>query len=277
MVDDLLGVRLVSLKASGFARNLSVWLFYAKLSVTSWLEYRASIAVSVFATAVFALATPITFYVIYSNGVSVGGWSFYELCLLAGFFSVSLGFVDLFFWNLMRLPRHVRKGTLDYFLTKPLSVLFHVSIRNVDETGIGSLLSGVFLLALAFSGIPTPSLTNAFVGLTLLAFATLSLYSLFLILVSFSFWFVEVEVLLWDVREVTRFGQYPISIFPGVLGVFLSFIVPVGLASFYPASAFLGRNLGFFALIVPVYSIALFLFARWFFYKGIENYSSAGG
>jgi len=271
----------ISLKASGFVKNLSVWLsvwfFYAKLSVMSWLEYRASIAISVFATAVFAMATPITFYVIYSNGVSVGGWSFYELCLLAGFFSVSLGFVDLFFYNLMNLPRHVRKGTLDYFLTKPLNVLFHVSIRNVDETGIGSLLSGVFLLALGFNGIPAPSLVNALAGLVLFAFATLSLYSLFLILVSLSFWFVEVEVLLWDVREVTRFGQYPISIFPGILGTFLSFIVPVGLASFYPASAFLGRNLGVFAFIVPVYSIALFLFARWFFYKGLAKYSSAGG
>jgi ABC-2 type transport system permease protein len=75
--------------------------------------------------------------------------------------------------------------------------------------------------------------------------------------------------------------MYPLSIFPRGIQMLLTFLVPVGFISFYPALDFVGPNDSFalpidLALFTPAVGAVLFLLAYAIFHRGLKRYESAG-
>jgi ABC-2 type transport system permease protein len=76
---------------------------------------------------------------------------------------------------------------------------------------------------------------------------------------------------------VIAFGRYPLSIYSGVVQFFLCWIVPFGLASFYPSVRILGRTATpEYAPLVPVVAIAFLTIAISLWNTGTKHYSSTG-
>lgn len=101
--------------------------------------------------------------------------------------------------------------------------------------------------------------------------------AVFLILSTMSFWFedrIGVHPPAWN---LIAFGRYPLSIYSGLVQFFLCWIIPFGLASFYPSVRLLGRAVTpEYAPLVPVVA-AVFLAAAiglWNF--GTRHYASTG-
>ncbi len=76
--------------------------------------------------------------------------------------------------------------------------------------------------------------------------------------------------------------MYPLSIYPYVLQVIFTFIIPIGFISFYPAAEFLGKGSESFqlplnfALATPAVGLVCFMLSQWIFRRGMKSYESAG-
>jgi len=72
--------------------------------------------------------------------------------------------------------------------------------------------------------------------------ALLVLYSIWILVVSVSFWVVRVDNLSFFFSSLFDVGRWPISVFRGtVFHVIFTFFFPVALMTTYPAEALLGR------------------------------------
>jgi ABC-2 type transport system permease protein len=117
--------------------------------------------------------------------------------------------------------------------------------------------------------------------LIILAGATLIRGGIYILLGSTSF----------HTRSAVDFGQYtqeimdkttmyPLSMYPESLQFVLTFLIPVGWVSFYPASALLGMDSAYNRLLVPLITLAagilVMLIAGAYFSMGLKKYESAG-
>jgi ABC-2 type transport system permease protein len=67
-----------------------------------------------------------------------------------------------------------------------------------------------------------------------------------------------------------------LSIYPKAIGILLTWVVPYGLASFYPASFLLDRPWGWAAWLAPLAAALLLYLGYRFFQFGLRHYSGTG-
>ena len=101
--------------------------------------------------------------------------------------------------------------------------------------------------------------------------------SVFLLLSTVSFWFEDRIGVHPPVWNLIAFGRYPLSIYSGVVQFFLCWIIPFGLASFYPSVRMLGRTVTpEYVAYVPVVAAAFLTLAILTWNLGTRYYSSTG-
>jgi len=76
--------------------------------------------------------------------------------------------------------------------------------------------------------------------------------------------------------SILSFGKYPVSIFPRMVKIISSFIIPVGMIGFFPASALLGQ-LDPVALISVIPCILFMFFGIWLYHYMVRLYEGVGG
>ena len=101
--------------------------------------------------------------------------------------------------------------------------------------------------------------------------------SIFLMLSTVSFWFEDRIGVHPPVWNVIAFGRYPLSIYSPVVQFVLCWVVPFGLASFYPSVKMLGRAVTpEYAPFVPVVAIVFLTLSISLWNFGTRHYSSTG-
>jgi ABC-2 type transport system permease protein len=136
------------------------------------------------------------------------------------------------------------------FLGTILLVIY--SVRNVDVSFWGVLLY-VFLLICAF----------------------LIYYNIIFFLVTFAFWIIDASDLVWFADDLTRFGTYPLKVYPALLGLIFLTVIPVMLLVYVPVTALLNfldwKTVVASLIMVVVTSIV----SEKFWQVGLRHYSSA--
>jgi ABC-2 type transport system permease protein len=76
--------------------------------------------------------------------------------------------------------------------------------------------------------------------------------------------------------EIHEFAKYPLSMYPRAIGLLLTWLIPFGFASFYPASYLLGRDASALVWLGPAVSALLLVagYRVWLF--GLRHYASTG-
>jgi ABC-2 type transport system permease protein len=257
-----------------YVRLLAVYL---RLAVLNELEYRVNFYVQVLQAAI-SLATGVAgLAVVFAHTTTLGGWSADELLALLGVFFLVGGLINLVIQpSMQRLMEDVRKGTLDFTLTKPEDAQILVSVSQVQvwklvDVGMGLAVLGVALVRLGESFGLRQALDF---GASLLAGAVI-VYSFWLILATFSFWFVRLENILVIFQSMYQAGKWPAGIYPGWLRAALTFLVPVAFATTVPAEALAGRLTAQSLLGAVALAAVLLVGSRWFWRIGIRHYSGA--
>jgi len=76
--------------------------------------------------------------------------------------------------------------------------------------------------------------------------------------------------------SITAFGNYPRSIFSKAFQNLISYIIPIAIIGFFPASALLGKSIDG-ALAAMGICLVFFIFSMLFWRKMLSLYTSAGG
>jgi ABC-2 type transport system permease protein len=248
---------------------------YAKVRVSYRGDFFISLATS-FAATVFALGFVI---VLFKKVPQIGGWSFDEVLFLYGFSLIPYGFFNIISLNLYEFGNtYIIEGKFDRVLLRPVSSLFQVLFETFRIEALQEIATGTYCMfcasrQLGIAWTPTRFAMLLFFGVC----ASMIYVSVFLMLTTISFWFEDRIGVHPPVWNMMAFGRYPLTIYSPVVQFFLCWIVPFGLASFYPSVRMLGRTVSpAYAPLVPVVAIVFLTVAISLWNLGTRRYSSTG-
>lgn len=256
---------------------LRLFAIYLRLGLLGEMEYRANFWINLFQSFLELGVALGGLAVVFAHTDTLGGWKPEELLALVGVYFLIAGMIRTLVRPSMQLfMEDIRKGTLDFKLTKPADAQLLVSIQRVEVWRLVDATVGLIVLGVALSRLGTQiGLGDALAfGVTLLA-GGLIVYSFFMILATCAFWFVRVENILVIFDSMYQAGRWPVTIYPAWLQWILTFLVPVAFATTVPASAFTGRIEGGLLLTAVGLAVALLIAARLFWRYGIRFYSGA--
>ncbi len=258
-------------------RYLSTLKVFWLASLTAELEYQANFLIELVATAANLTGSVFVLSLFFGNGRSLGGWSWEAALVVLGVYTLLEGVTTTLLQpNLSTIVAHVRTGSLDFVLLKPIDSQFWLSARTFSPWGLPGIALGAGLIGYAAwrAGASPDPLTLATAALMLLS-SLLILYSLWFVLAATSIWFVKI----WNATEVLRSvlvaGRFPVSAFPPGLRAFFTFVVPVAFLTTVPAEAILGRSSGSWLLAGLSVGVGSLVASRWFWRFALRFYTSA--
>lgn len=248
-----------------------------KFSFVEEMEYRSNFFANVLGTLSGLLFALLTLQVFFWETEQIGGWTFEQVLVLLGIFNALNGVIAMVLRpNIGRIVQHIRKGTLDLILMKPVDSQFYISFRHIVFWPITDVLLGFALLGYAAVQLGV-QVTLADTGLFLVMFgsAVVTLYAIWMLLMTTSFWFVKVENLTFLFNSLFETARFPVQVYRGWLRVLLTYVFPIAVLTTFPAAAFVGKLTGREVLISLGMAALLLVLSRLFWKKAMRSYTSA--
>lgn len=253
------------------------------IQLRSLLEFRAAFLLGAAAQFLTYGAEFAVIWLLVDRFQQVGGWSADEVMLLFALNLTSYAIAATFFFNTVRdLAEMIRTGSLDQILRWPVPPFLTLAASSVNIAYAAHLTLSITALVISIGriGVPVDLRFLVSLGVALIG-AVLVQGAIFVATGSLDFWLTQGgEVLfnlLWDLRELVK---YPIDIYPIWIQVVLTFGLPLGFITYYPAQAIIGRETA--GLIQPgalgILAVGLVLFggAYGLWRLGLRRYNSTG-
>ncbi len=221
--------------------------------------------------------------VIFGQVDSLAGWTFVEVALLYGLSSLAFGLADLFASQAGLAARHIKAGTFDQFLIRPLGTLLQLSAMEFALRRLGRCVPPTVVLVIA---LPRLGIDWTFLDVLLVPVALTSgaaIYGAIWVLTSsVAFWTIETQ----EIANTFTYGgstlsAYPIDLFAGALRRIVVFVVPLAFVAYLPASELLDKPLPFglppgTGWAAPVVAAVLVAAAAALWRLAIRHYRSTG-
>lgn len=258
-------------------RYIRLYAYFLRFSFSKAMEFRFDFFFRIFMD-IFYYAINIGFYkVLFLHTDTLGGWNYEQtMVFVGGFLVVDAINMTIFANNLWQIPDYINKGNLDYYLLRPVSTIFFVSLRDFAANSFVNLIAAFGILGYAlsnYSGLITFGGLSLF--LVMLVIGAILRYFLRMFFLIPTFWIHSGRGLDMVFFQLNRFIERPHRIFTGAMRVILTSILPFGIMASYPASVFLdGFN---WVMVLHFFGITVLfgLGMKWFWNKGIAVYSSA--
>lgn len=258
-------------------RPLKLFGRFFRMGALNELQYRANLAVQLFSSAIALFTGLAVLGLVFSQTQALNGWSQPELLAVFGVHILMGGVIGtLITPNMIRLMEDIRRGTLDFILTKPDDAQVLVSVREVRIWQAVDVVVGVIVLAIAIGQLQVAlGFGQALAFAAALLIGALLIYCFWLILTTGAFWIVRMDQIVELFEGVYQSGRWPVTIYPGWLRISLTFLVPIGFAVTVPAEALTSRLTVETFLVAVVFAVVLLVFTRWFFRLGLRHYGGA--
>ena len=258
-------------------KHFKIFGAFMRNYLASQMEYRANFVTGLAMEAGYLLVKLMYIVVVFRAGVSINGLSPDEILLFVGTFVFMTGiYAGLIMMNLFELRGIIRDGALDFYITKPVSLQFMITLRRSD---LGLLVvdmgAGIVMMVIALVRIGA-----AFDPWRLIGFAVFMVgcgmvaYAIFVIPVMASFWFVGANIAsavdpLWD------FNNMPMGIYGKAIQNIGVYLFPIFVISNFPAMYLLDRMTPImlaWGVVIPFFMLWL---TRVVFNKAVRQYNSA--
>ena len=258
-------------------RLLKIHLQGMKIAFFTLTAYRFDFFVGLLVVLAGVLLSPLFIILIYANGAEIGNYTIYDIFLIQGIYLTASGFGSIFFFNIVWSTTYlVREGSLDIMLLKPVSLLSTLIATSYNNRGIANVLGGIALFCYALSFEPSPTAAQWTLFLLLFITALAVLFAISVILAGLGIVWVGNSRLFDIYGSISKFASYPMTIFKKVLRTMLTFMVPVAMLGFLPASVLLGESEQYLYIAV-LCSIAFVAVALFIWNAMISRYTSTGG
>jgi ABC-2 type transport system permease protein len=257
-------------------RYFAVLAIFWRTSLASELEYRLNFLLALLSSLGHLVGNLFGLSLFYTGSGTLGGWPFHEALLVMGLFSTLQGMNRVLLSpNLARIVEHVRTGTLDFVLLKPLDSQFWLSTRRISPWGLPDMLFGLGTVTYAAVQLGLPPHRLALAAGPFFLSAVIH-YSLWFMLASISIWYVKVHNVTEVLNALLAAGRYPIDALPaGVYRFVFSFVIPVALLTTVPARVALGQGSGKWLLVSAAFALGAFVVSRAFWRHALRYYTSA--
>jgi len=242
------------------------------------MEYRLNFFIGAFSFVLMQSVGLVGVWAIMRQVPTLNGWSFNELLFIYGIITLAKSINHMFADNLWTIGHaYIRTGSFDRFLVRPIDPLFHLLADRFCHDGIGELIVGGVLVVITSIQIGI-QWTTAHVLYLIIAVISggLIFIALNLLTATTSFWIIESVPVTQIVFNAHEFAFYPLTIYNHFIQIALTWLVPYGFASYYPANYLLGREIGAYAWIGIPFSLLLLWGAYRVWLFGLRHYGSTG-
>ncbi|MCL2265277.1 MAG: ABC-2 family transporter protein [Treponema sp.] len=258
-------------------KYLIIYAECIKTAVARELAYRLNFILSFLLTLGFNILFPLVTILIYRAGAAFPGWNFWEVLLMQSVFTLSNGIACIMFsgvlWTTMQ---HIREGSFEIVLLRPVNPLLFLIVTNFDTGSAGLIIGGglLFGFSLAHTGLASLAAIPQFLLLFAAGFAVMA--GMQMLMASTSFKWVGNSRIPEIFDSAMAFGKYPATIFPKAVQGITAFVIPVSMIGFFPASALLGR-LDSRAFIAVLPCFLFMILGIWLYQYMVRLYEGVGG
>lgn len=265
------------------AAQLRVWQHLVGAKIRSSWQYRGSFWLFLLSQTLVMCLDFGVILAIFTKVDSLGGWSGTEVALLYGLSGVAFGMADTFVSAVEHAATHIKAGTFDLFLLRPVSPLLHLTASEFELRRIGRVIQPAVVLVGAIVLLDTDWTVGraALVPLTVVA-GTVIFSAVWVATSAVAFWTVESQ----EVGNAFTYGgntatQYPLDVLGDWLKHLFTFVFPLAFVAYLPASEIVGKPtpLGFPAWTVwssPAVALLSALVALAIWRTAIRHHQSTG-
>jgi ABC-2 type transport system permease protein len=254
------------------------WLFL-KNRIKILMEYRMNFLIGATSTIMMQGAGLLTVWVIMSQIPDLNGWTLPQVLLIYGMITLAKSINHMFADNLWTLGRdYVRSGQFDRFMVRPVDPLFHLLADRFCHDGIGNFLVGAALVGIAAGQLGLAWTPGTLLYLVIMVLSGGIIFiALNLMTCVSAFWIMDSVPVTRVVFEMHEFAKYPLSIYPRAIGLLLTWAIPFGFASYFPAARLMGiESPSWQAYGAPVVAGVVLAIALQVWRFGLRHYGSTG-
>lgn len=219
-----------------------LWL-QLRTSLALAMQYRLDFVTDAFVEVFWTVTALVPLFVVFSARQAVAGWTFGEALMVTGFFTLLQAVLEGAINPSMTLVvEQIRKGTFDFVLLKPKDAQFLVATARVLPWRAVNVITAGVLFVYGFVRLGrAPSAVHVASAVIVAGAAAVILQSLWMLSVSLAFYVVKVDNLTVLFGAVFDAARWPSSVFRGMLHIFFTFVIPLGVMTTFPADALLGH------------------------------------
>ena len=242
-------------------RYFKLYFTCLKRSLISRLEYKKDTFIGILSFFISNIASILSIYFIINSIPSLNGYTMYELGFLYGFSMLPIAIDHLFsddLWNVSYWK--VRNGDMDRCFLRPVPVLFQVLSETFQPEAFGELIVGIIMLSICASNV-TISWSFGVILLLIVAaiFGALIITALKTITASFAFIFKRSGILTQIIYNFISYVKYPVGIYPSVMRIILTFILPFALVISLPIETLLFNTYSPYLLILAIILVTILI------------------
>jgi ABC-2 type transport system permease protein len=259
------------------AKYLRIASHLLRASIQAQAQYRVDFLIQM-VLAIFWVGWNVApLVLIFQIRPTVGDWSLEQAMLVMSAFLILRALLDgIISPNLVALVDHIRKGTFDFILLKPVDSQLMVSTAKVAPAKLVDLSCGIAIAAWSIARLdPSPGPFEILAGAAMLASGALGIYALWMLIVCSAFWFVKIDNLTFLFSSIFDAARWPISVFRGWIRLVLTFVLPVAVMTSFPAMAVMQKLELKSAAVSWGMTLALLVISRAVWRWSLRHYSSA--
>jgi len=250
---------------------------FFKVNVQMALAYRADTIVNILLNVMWLGWELLSLSIIFSNTTTLGGWGLGELIALLGVFRlVNTMMIALIWPNTEKFNQSIRDGSMDYTILQPVNSLFLVTFSRITVWRIWDLALAIALIVIGVNMTGDSTTPLQILTFILLAISgTVVIYSLWIVLISLTFWFTKFDNNVTILHALLDSGRYPVTVYPAWLRIIVTFVIPIAVATTIPLQALRGDLNAQQIVTFLLVAVVSFIVASQVWKRGLKQYSGA--
>ncbi|PRX98709.1 ABC transporter permease [Allonocardiopsis opalescens] len=263
-------------EAGAYLRLAAAWF-------RSAAQYPLSLALLTLSQVGAAMSSVLAIVFVFGHARVLSGFDLGDVLFLYALSGLAFGLADFAFGSVEQLGTHIRTGTLDTMLVRPVSVLVQIAVDRFSPRRLGKVVPAAITLCYALPRLDTDwtPARIAMVPATVLCGAAICT-AIWILGASLQFYVTEARE---AANSVTYGGsaltEYPLSIYGQDVMRVVTFVVPLAFVNWQPALFILDRPdpLGlpeWVRFAAPAVAVALLACAALVWRTGMRRYASTG-
>lgn len=258
---------------------MKLYLKYLQMLLRAEMAYRTSFTLLSVGQFFVPFSVFIGFYMLFERFGTVKGYSFYEMALCYGIIHCGFATSEAVVRGFDGFSTMVREAGFDRLLLRPRNLALQVLGSRFEFSRIGRLAQSLVVLGIALSGLELDwSWWKVLLLILMLVSGTAIFSGIYILVSTLCFWTVQGTELANIFTDGGReLSQFPLDIYKSGFRKFFTFVIPFGMANYYPLLVILGKTSAKWVyLISPLYGILFLLPCVVIWYKGVKRYQSCG-
>jgi ABC-2 type transport system permease protein len=258
-------------------RYLYLYFCFVRFGFSKAIEFRLDFFFRFVMDTAYYGVNIVLYETLFRHTATLGGWDLHQARIfMAGFMVIDAITMTVFSNNIWMLPTFINRGDLDYYLVRPVSSLFFLTLRDFAASSFLNLLCASGILFWALMSYPE-ALPWARLPLFLMAlvFGACLHAMLYLLSALPSFWMESADGFHGMFYNFARLMERPDRIYTGYIRRILLTVLPFGLIASFPARLFLDGIDGYLLLHFALVLMAFASLILWIWRRALRRYGSA--